>query len=162
MGRLYGALSVLLLVFATAMCFFALSAHNDDWVWEVVGAGIFLFFVALGGLLVPASRKRIERRWQPAVAALMQAFGALCLTLLLTAAQIAWIKGNQTASANNAYEVLGLIIFLALLGGGLQGIMVTSVRFARAHAEVINEQRAERAAEHTEAGDGHGAPLAHA
>ena len=162
MGRLYGALGVMLLVFATAMSFFALSAHNNDWVWGVVGAGILFFFLALGGLLVPASRKRIERRWQPAAAALMQAFGALCLTLFLAAAQIAWIKGNQTASSNNAYEVLGLIIFLALLGGGLQGIMVTSVRFAKAHAEVINERRGERAGEPAEAGDGHGAPLAHA
>ena len=159
MGRLYGALFVLVLVFATSMSFLTFGAYSADWVWAAVGAGILLVFVALGGLLVPPSRRQIALRWQPSVSALLQCFGALCTTLFLTGALVSWIMGNRTLSSNNAYEVLGLLIFLGLLGVVSQGLPVMIVRFGRAHAQAVGE---ERAAGGHQLADGAEAPLAHA
>ncbi len=159
MGRLYGVLCVLVLVFATSMSFLTYGAYSGDWVWAVVGAGILLVFVALGGLLVPPSRRRIALRWQPSVSALLQCFGAVCTTLFLTGALVSWIMGNRTLSSNNAYEVLGLLIFLALLVVASQGLPVTIVRFSQAHAQAVGD---ERAAGRHEIGDGAEGPLAHA
>lgn len=147
MGRLYGSLLVLGLVFSTAVSFFALSLHTLDWVWAVVGAGIGVVFLALGGLLVPSARRQVPPRYQKAANWLLQFFGAFCLTEVLVMGLLGWVVGNRSYSGNNAYEVLGLLIFLALLGGGVQGMVFTFWRFFSARNEVVAEERAARAAQ---------------
>jgi len=44
-------------------------------------------------------------------------------------ALVSWVVGNRTLYENNAYQVLGLLIFLGLLGVGVQGVLVTAARF---------------------------------
>jgi hypothetical protein len=127
MKRLYAAVTTLVVVWSVAMSFFALSAYDDDWVWAVVGVLILVAFAGLGGLLVPPARTRLPAG-DRAASWFMQFFGALITTELLTAALIAWIMGNRTHHGNNAYQVLGLLILLALLGVG-QGVPVTFVIF---------------------------------
>ncbi len=140
MHRLMLALTGLVLVWSVSMSFFALAAYDDDGVWAIVGVLALLAFVALGGLLVPAARSGVTEGERKAASWLMQFFGALLTTELLIAALIAWIMGNRTLSANNAYQVLGLLILLALLGVG-QGVLVTFVIFLREWSLPHDERR---------------------
>jgi hypothetical protein len=126
MRRLSLTIVVLIVVWSVSMSFFALSAYEDDWTWALVGAGALIVFVALGGLLVPAARKGVAASDRKAATWLMQFFGALVTTELLIAALVAWVMGNRTHSSSNAYQVLGLLIILFLLGAG-QGIVATFV-----------------------------------
>lgn len=132
MGRLVWRLALLFLVFSTAMSFVTLGVYSLTWYWSVVGVGILVVFAALGGLLVPSAQRMVPDRQRKSASSLLQAFGAVLATEFLTMALISWIKGNQTLSHNNWYQVLGLLIFLALLGAGAQGVIVTLARFAYA------------------------------
>jgi peptidoglycan/LPS O-acetylase OafA/YrhL len=132
MGRLAGALTALLLVFATAMSFIALGVYNLQWQWSVLGIAIFVIFVILGGLLVPASRHAVTEEDKKVEMAMLQLFGALCVTLFLTMALVTWALGNRTYPDNNAYQTLGLLLFLAYLAIGIPGPIVTASRLLMA------------------------------
>jgi len=132
MGRLAWRLAVLFLVFSTSMSFITLGVYSLTWYWSVVGVGILVVFAALGGLLVPSAQRMLPERQKKAASSLLQVFGALLATEFLTMALITWIKGNQTLAHNNWYQVLGLLIFLALLGAGAQGVVLTIARFSYA------------------------------
>jgi hypothetical protein len=140
MRRLMLTMSGLILVWSVSMSFFGLAAHNDDGVWAIVGALVLLAFLGLGGLVVAPARAAVPQAERKAALWFMQFFGAFVTTELLVTALIAWVMGNRTLSANNAYEVLGLLIFLALLGVG-QGVPVTFVVFVRERSLVFNERR---------------------
>jgi len=141
MGRLYGSLFVLVLFFSAAMSFVTLGVHASQWWWSVIGVGILLVFAVLGGLLVPASRRAVAAADEKTAAALLQAFGALCVTEFLTMGLITWAIGNRSLSGNNAYQVLGLLIFLGLLGLGAQGVVATVSRFVYIRNRTIVEGR---------------------
>jgi hypothetical protein len=129
MGRLYNSLFVLLLVFSGAMSFITLGVYASQWWWSLVGVGILLAFVALGGLLVPPAQKALPSQHRKSASAALQAFGAVCAAEFLTMALVCWAIGNRTLNANNAYQTLGLLIFLGLIGVGVQGALGAVGRF---------------------------------
>lgn len=161
MGRLYGSLLVLGLIFSAAVGFFAAALYGLDWVWAVVGAGVGLVFLALGGLLVPPTRAVIPTRWTKAANGLLQFFGAFCTLEVMIMALIGWIVGNRSYNHDLGYEVLGIFVFLGLLGVGIQGAIGTFFRFLYLRNQLIAEDRALRAAEH-HAGGAHAPHGAHA
>lgn len=129
MGRLYNSLFVLLLVFSAAMSFVTLGVYASQWWWSVIGVGILVVFVALGGLLVPPAQKAIPPAQRSTASAALQAFGAFCGLELFVMAIVCWCIGNRTLHDNNAYQALGLLIFLGLVGVGIQGALATIARF---------------------------------
>jgi hypothetical protein len=133
MGRLVGAMAALLLIFATSMSFITLGVYNLQWQYSVLGIAILVFFVLLGGLLIPASRQAVRPDDKAAEMALLQLFGALCGLLFLTMALITWSLGNRTYADSNIYQVLGLVLFLAFFFVGIQGPIVAAARFLMAH-----------------------------
>jgi hypothetical protein len=138
--RLAFRFSLLLLLFALAMAFVALGVFSQWW-YALIGAGVLAVFIALGGLLVPSARGRVRQRDVKAAAALSQAFGAWCALLFLVMALVTWCYGNRYLHGNSAYEALGLIIFLGLLGVGIQGALFTLVRFAYVHNQGVLAER---------------------
>lgn len=139
MGRLYASLTVLVLLFSAAMSFITLGVHQYQWWWSVVGVGILLVFVAAGGVLVPRARRAVPERDAKTAAALLQAFGALLATEFFIMALITWAIGNRSLSDNNAYQTLGLLIFLGLLGLGAQGLVATTARFVYVRNRTIRD-----------------------
>lgn len=120
---------MLLVLFSAALSFGAVGVFGTWW-YGLIGAGIFVVFLALGGLLVPSARKQLPEEDAKPGAALLQAFGALCMAELLVMGLVTWAYGNRSLSGNNAYQALGLIIFLGLLGVGIQGAIATLAYFA--------------------------------
>jgi hypothetical protein len=148
-GKLYASLAVLVVVFSAAMSFITLGVHGLTWWWSVIGVGILVVFLALGGLLVPSARKGVAEEDTKTANAVMQLFGAFLTTEFLVMALICWCIGNRSLNGNNAYQVLGLLIFLALLGAGAQGVVVTVARWLYFRNEVVAAHRAARAAQAT-------------
>lgn len=148
MGRLYGSLFVLLVVFSAAMSFVADGVYADIWWVAVIGVAILVAFAALGGLLVPPARKALAPEDRTSGTAAVAALGALLGAEFFTMALVCWVIGNRTLAANNAYQALGLVIFLGLLGVGVQGALGAIAWFAY----VRNQAKRH----------GHGAPTAHA
>lgn len=144
MGRLYNSLFVLLVVFSTAMSFVTLGVYVSQWWWSVVGVGILVVLAGLGGALVPPARKALAPEQAKTAAAALQAFGALCGLEVFIMAIVCWCVGNRTLDANNAYQALGLLLFLGLVGVGIQGAIGASARFVyvRNRARVESGQAA--------------------
>jgi hypothetical protein len=130
--RLALRLLFLLLLFSTALAFGATGVFSDWW-YGVIGAGIFVLFLGLAPLLINSASARLPEVDRKSGAALLQAFGALCVLELLVMGVVTWAYGNRTLSDNNAYQALGLIIFLAMLGVGIMGAIGTLARFAYVH-----------------------------
>lgn len=129
MGRLYNSLFVLLLVFSTAMSFVTLGVYASQWWWSVIGVGVLVVFAALGGLLVPPAQKALVPAQRKTASAALQAFGAVCGLEFFIMAIVSWTIGNRTLYANNAYQALGLLLFLGLLGIGIGGAIGATARF---------------------------------
>lgn len=141
MGRLYNSLLVLLVVFSAAMSFVALGVYASQWWWSVVGIGILLVFAALGGLLVPPARKALAPEQRKTASAALQAFGALCGAEFFVMAIVSWCIGNRTLYDNNAYQALGLVLFLGLVGIGIQGAIGAAARFVYVRNRALVEAR---------------------
>ena len=129
MGRLWAAVGLLVLVFSAAMALVCYGVWGGPWWISLIGVAVLLLFVALGGLLVPRARAALAPDAAKEAGAVLQMMGALVTTELLTAALMVWISGNRTLSRNNAYQVLGLLIFLGLVAVGAQGLVVTFIRW---------------------------------
>jgi hypothetical protein len=140
-GRLYNSLFVLLLVFSAAMSFVTLGVYVSQWWWSVIGVAILLVFVALGGLLVPSAQKALAPADRATGSAALQVLGSVCACEFFIMAIVTWVVGNKTLFDNNAYQALGLLLFLGLIGIGIQGVLFTLARFVY----VRNEARGERA-----------------
>jgi hypothetical protein len=123
MGRLYGSLFLLFVVFSAAMSFIADGVYAGLWWVSVVGVGILVLFAGLGGLLVPPARQALGPAEKKEGGALMGAFGALLAAEFFSMALLSWVIGNRSLGANNAYQALGLVIFLGLVGVGVQGAL---------------------------------------
>ncbi len=129
MARLYRAITLLVLVFSLAMALVCYGVYASPWWISLVGVAVLLGFVGLGGLLVPPARRHQTGDDAKEGGAALQMMGAFVTTELLVAALLVWISGNPTLSHNDAYQVLGLLIFLALLGLGAQGVLVTFAKW---------------------------------
>lgn len=121
MSRLYVTLFALLLVFSTAMSLVADGVYSLTWGPAIAGIVVLFVFAGLGGLVVPPARRTETAGQKKTATAALQAFGALCGAEFFTMALVSWIIGNRTLYLNNAYQALGLVIFLGLLGVGVQG-----------------------------------------
>lgn len=129
MGRLTLSVLALLVIFATSMSFIVLGVYNDDWISSVIGVAILLVFFALGGLVIPKTKAALPQERQRSANALVQTLGAFCLLLFLIMALVAWGLGNRSVSGNG-YQVIGLLIFLGLIGLGVPGAIFTLGMFA--------------------------------
>jgi MFS family permease len=160
--RLFWMLMLMLLFCSLSMSFFALSAYEGEWVWALFGVGFGIIFLASGGLMDQA-RKRLPVADKRQGFWLLQFFGTTFTTEFFVAALIAWIMGNRTLSAEPGYQVLGLIIFLLLLGVGAQGMMATMLFYVESHSHRENDKRAARLVREAAHGEpAHGQPaLAH-
>jgi len=145
--RLYGALVVLGLIFSVAVALLTAGIYTLDWVWAAVGGGVGVVFLAVGGLLVPPARKAVPGAWEKMAGALLQFFGAFCTAEVMIMALIGWVVGNRSYNQSLGYQVLGILIFLGLLGIGVQGLIGTFVRFLYVRYRISSEQRSLRAAE---------------
>jgi len=121
MSRLYVSLFVLLMVFSTAMSLVADGVYASTWWPAIAGIVVLIGFLGLGGLLVPSARRGHTAGQKKTATSALQAFGALCGAEFFTMALVTWTIGNRTLYLNNAYQALGLVIFLGLLGVGVQG-----------------------------------------
>jgi hypothetical protein len=133
--KLYGALIVLVLVFATSMSFISLGVYELQWWWSVIGVGILVVFAAAMGLVVKRAKADIADSDQKMVKSLLQMVGSIYAGLFLTMAMVTWALGNRVLSDSTAYGILGLLIFLALLGVGIQGVLVTIAMFAKTYSD---------------------------
>lgn len=127
--RLSGRLLVLALLLSAAVALAAAGVFAAWW-YGVIGGGLFVLFLASGGLLVPSARSRLREGEARSGAALLVAFGTLCTLEVLIMGMVTWAYGNRTLAGNNAYQALGLVIFLSLIGAGIGGTVVTLARFA--------------------------------
>ena len=145
--RLYGALVVLGLLFSVTISLLTAGIYTLDWVWAAVGGGTGAIFLAAGGALVPPARKAVPGGWEKIASALLQFFGAFCTAEVLIMALIGWVVGNRSYHGSLGYQVLGLLIFLGLLGIGVQGLLGTLGRFLYLRYRLQAEQRTVQAAE---------------
>lgn len=129
MGRLVSRLFVLLVLLSLALALGATGVYGTWW-YGVIGAGIFAVFLMGAAGLIPSAMSRLREDQRRTGSALLQAFGALCVLEVLIMGLVVWAYGNRSLSGNNAYEVLGLLIFLGLIGVGIQGAIATAARFA--------------------------------
>jgi hypothetical protein len=156
-GRLYGALVVLGLIFSVAVALLTAGIYTLDWVWAAVGGIVGIVFLGLGGLLVPPARKAVPDGWEKMAGALLQFFGAFCTAEVMIMAIIGWVVGNRSYNQSLGYEVLGILLFLGLVGIGIQGLIGTFIRFLYVRYRILSEQRALRAAEEHDLSYPHGA-----
>ncbi|MGH9082033.1 MAG: hypothetical protein ACRDY3_04615 [Acidimicrobiales bacterium] len=157
MGKLYGSLTVLALLFSASMSFATLSVYTLAWWPGAVAGGLFVVFAALGGVVVPGPLRSLSGARLKAAKALLQAFGAFCGAELFTMALITWTLGKRHIAPNDAYDTLGLLIFLGLLGVGIQGAVAMASRFFYVRNQQIVVPRLEAAAQRHEHAAGHGA-----
>lgn len=127
MGSLSARLFGLFLVFSLAMALVPYGLYSGTWGWSVAGAGLLLLFVVLGGLLVPRALKAAGPERRKLANALLQFFGAFLVLEFLIMGFMMWIYGNRTFPDNSAYQTLGLILFLGLLGVGIMGALATFI-----------------------------------
>lgn len=128
MGKLYGWLVALLLVFTVSMALATWSVYALNWEPGAAAGVVFLIFLAGAGV-IPGPLRALSGARHKAAMALVQAFGAVIAGEFFTMALVTWILGKRHVPANNAYDTLGLLIFLGLLGVGIQGAMFMIGRF---------------------------------
>jgi hypothetical protein len=122
MGRLYAVLFLMLVVFSASMSLIAAGVYNSHWWVWVIGVGILVLFLILGPV-IPRTQKAVPPRDAKTAKAALGAFGALLALAFFTMAMVCWVVGNRTLYLNNAYQVLGFLIFLGLAGLGINGAM---------------------------------------
>jgi hypothetical protein len=126
---LYAALFGLTLVVACAMSFATLAVYSDTWWPGVVAGGLVVLFLAVSGLVIPGSLRSLSGgRLRTAKAAVVMASSIWGLEFFVMAL-VTWMLGRRDVGANNAYLTLGLIIFLGLVGLGIQGAIATTAWF---------------------------------
>lgn len=165
MAKLYASLSALVLVFACAMCFATLAVHADTWWPGVVAGAILVVFAALGGLIIPGSTRSLSGGRLRTAKAALQLFGSLCGLLFFMMALITWAIGKRAVGPDNGYLVLGLFIFLGLVGIGIQGVLAMTAWFVNVRNESIvvpaREELRRREALSDEHRPGHGRGSGH-
>ena len=129
MGKLYGWLFVLELVFTASLALASWSVYAVDWPQGAAAGVVFLVFAGASGALVPSMLQALSGPRLKVGRALVQAFGAWSMGEFLTMALVTWMLGKRHIPHNNAYDALGLLIFLALMGVGAMGALFAVGRF---------------------------------
>lgn len=129
MAKLYGWVFVLELVLTASLACAAWSVYSVSWPQGAAAGVIFLVFAGATGVLLPGMLRGLSGPARKVGQALAQAFGAWSMGELLTMALVTWIFGKRHIQHNNAYDTLGLLIFLALMGVGAMGSVFAVGRF---------------------------------
>ncbi|MGH9088473.1 MAG: hypothetical protein ACRDYZ_10250, partial [Acidimicrobiales bacterium] len=128
MGKLYGWLVALVLVFTVSMACATWSVYALEWEPGAAAGIVFLVFLA-GAAVIPGPLRALSGPRFRTGKALVQAFASVCGVEFFTMALVTWILGKRFVPQNNAYDTLGLLIFLGLLGVGAQGVVAMTFRF---------------------------------
>lgn len=145
MGKLYGWLVTLLLVFTVSMALGAWSVYARMWEPGAAAGVVFLVFLAGAGV-IPGPLRALSGPRHRTGKALVQAFASVCGLEFFTMALVTWILGKRAIPHNNAYDTLGLLIFLGLLGVGAQGSIAMIFRFVYVRNRALVLPRLEAAA----------------
>lgn len=137
LGKLYWGLIGLVIVFAASMSFATLAVYDLQWWPGAVAGGIFVVFVALGGLVVPGSLRSLSGGRLRTAKAAVQWFGSMFGLEFFIMAIITWALAKRTVGSSNGYTVLGLLIFLGLVGVGIQGVLAMSAWFVHVRNQAI-------------------------
>lgn len=137
MAKLYVSLIGLTLVFACAMSFATLAVYDDIW-WPGIVAGVLTLatVVAAGGVITRALAT-LTGGYRQTARAFSMCFGSVCGLQFFVMALITWILGKRVVGPNNAYLTLGLLIFLGLLGVGIQGAVAMVGWFAYVRNQTV-------------------------
>lgn len=130
MAKLYVSLIGLTLVFACAMSFATLAVYDDAWWPGIVAGALTLAVVAGAGGVITRALATLSGGYRKTAQAAAALFGSLCGVQFFVMALITWMLGKRDVGANNAYLTLGLLIFLGLLGVGIQGVLAMVAWFA--------------------------------
>ncbi len=137
MAKLYVSLIGLTLVFACAMSFATLAVYDDTW-WPGIVAGVLTLATLAGaGGVITKSLRSLTGGYQKTARAAAMLFGSLCGLQFFVMALITWILGKRAVGPNNAYLTLGLLIFLGLLGVGIQGALAMVGWFAYVRNQTV-------------------------
>lgn len=130
MAKLYVSLIGLALVFACAMSFATLAVYDNIW-WPGIVAGV-LTVAVLGGsrTVMKGALGTLDGGYRKTAQAAGLLFGSLCGCMFMIMALITWVAGKRVVGENNAYLTLGLLIFLGLVGIGIQGVLAMVAWFA--------------------------------
>ncbi len=159
MAKLYVSLIGLTLVFGCAMSFATLAVYDNTW-WPGIVAGVLTLGVVGGaGAIITRSLAALTGGYRKTAQAAAALFGSLCGLQFFVMALITWILGKRDVGANNAYLTLGLLIFLGLVGVGIQGAlaMIGWFTYVRNDTVVVPARQAARERRH----DGHVAAPGH-
>lgn len=129
MGKLYGWLIVLEIVLTGSLALASWSVYAVAWPQGAAAAVVFLIFVAGTGAVIPGTLRSLSGPRLKTARALVQAFGAWSTGEILTMALVTWILGKRYVPHDNAYDTLGLLIFLGLMGVGAMGAIGAVFRF---------------------------------
>jgi hypothetical protein len=143
-AKLYVSLIGLTIVFACAMSFATLAVYDNTWWPGIVAAALVV--VVLGGsrAAITSALGTLAGGYRKTAQAAGLLFGSLCGVQFFVMALITWALGKRVVGENNAYLTLGLLIFLGLLGIGIQGVvaMVGWFAYVRNQAVVVPAREA--------------------
>lgn len=136
MHKLYLGLTGLTIVFACSMCFGALAVYDDAWWPGVVAAALFVVFLAAAGAIPRALKSMTDgyHRAGRAAAIMFSSWWGLAFFIM---AMVTWSLGKRSVGGNDAYLTLGLLIFLGLLGAGIQGAIAMTGWFVHVRNQAI-------------------------
>jgi hypothetical protein len=134
---LYLTLIGLTLVFACSMSFATLGVYTDTWWPAIVAGGLLVVFLAIGGAVIPGPLRSLSGGYRRTARAAVIMFSSWWGLEFFMMALITWILGKRDVGANNAYLTLGLLIFLALAGMGIQGVIAMTGWFIHVRNQAI-------------------------
>ncbi len=150
MRTLYLTLIGLTLVFAFSMSFATLAVYTDTWWPGAVAGGVFAVFLAIGGALIPGPLRSLSGGYRRTARTAVVMFSSWWGLEFFIMALVTWILGKRSIGPNNAYLTLGLLIFLGLVGMGIQGVLAMTAWFVHVRNESIvvpaRRERLERVA----------------
>ncbi len=165
MRTLYLTLFGMTLLFAGAMSFASLSVYTGTWWPGAVAGGLLVVFLAAGRAIPAAMRALSDAYRRTARAAVIMSSSWWGLAFFVMAL-VTWILGKRSVGPNNAYLTLGLLIFLGLVGMGIQGAIATTAWFVhvRNQSIVVPARRARvehEASLHAPSPEPHRTPVGH-
>ncbi|MGH8979611.1 MAG: hypothetical protein ACRDWE_01130 [Acidimicrobiales bacterium] len=137
MRTLYLTLIGLTLVFACSMSFATLAVYDDTWWPGVVAGGILLFFLAVGGLVIPGPLRSLSGGQLRTARAAVIMFSSWWGLEFFIMALVTWALGRRGLAPDNGYLTLGLLIFLGLAGAGIQGVLAMTAWFVHVRNQAI-------------------------
>lgn len=134
---LYVSLVGLTLLFCCAMSFGTLAVYDRTWWPGVVAGAVLIVFLGIAGLVIPGPLRSLSGGYRRTARAAVIMFSSWWGLAFFIMALITWALGKRTVSPNNAYLTLGLLIFLGLVGMGIQGVIAMTAWFVHVRNQSI-------------------------